>query len=239
MFNEKLELHLGQVEGSTFIDYNTYATNDRTDFIAETWTRTTRSTINGFGLGSVVGWTPNEHYYFRAGFIDGNSNAENPKWSTFRRGEYNWIGEIGFTPSLPWGDGIYRISPWYADQSKNGDDGKGVNISFEQETPWDMALWMRGGVSEGRRNNLTSFIGGGLVFTNPFEFNRDQIGLGIGYGSPDKSEDRDSFLFEGYWRLQITERLEITPDIQAHIRPARDRNEDVAWVGTIRAQLVF
>lgn len=239
MFDERLQIHVGQIEVPAFIDYNTYATNDRSDFIAETWTRTTRSTINIYGLGSIVGWTPNEHYYFRAGFVDGNSNLENPKWSTFKRGEYNYVGEIGFTPETSWGKGIYRISPWYADEAKTGSDGKGVNISFEQETPWDMALWMRGGVSEDRRNNLTSFIGGGIVLTNPFDFNRDQIGFGVGYGSPDKSNARDSYLFESYWRFQVTERFELTPDVQLHMRPANDRNEDVAVVWTIRGMFNF
>lgn len=239
MLNERLQFHVGQIEVPAFIDYNTYATNDRTDFIAETWTRTTRSTINIYGLGAIAGWTPNERYYIRAGFVDGNSNLENPKWSSFKKGEYSYVGEIGFTPEFPWGKGIYRISPWYADEAKTGKNGKGVNISFEQETPWDMALWMRGGVSEGRRNNLTSFIGGGVVFTSPFSFDRDQIGFGIGYGSPDKSAARDSYLFESYWRLQITERFELTPDIQLHMRPANDRNEDVAVVGTIRFMFNF
>ena len=241
MLDDRLQVHLGQIEVPTFIDDNSYANNDRDAFAAETWLKTTRSSINVFGLGSIVSVEPSDLFYVRGGFIDGNTNGENPKWSTFNRGEYIYVGEIGFTPNIEgWGDGIYRISPYFADKAKTGKQGSGVSISFEQETPWDAALFLRGGVSDHRRNNFESFLGGGVVFTNPFGFDRDRIGLAFGWGRPDDSDARDNtYLAETYWRAQLTERLEFGPDLQLHIKPAENQNRDVVAVGGLRAMVRF
>jgi hypothetical protein len=264
--DDSFKVHVGQIEIPAFIDDNAYANNDRDKFIAEAWTNTTRSSVNIFGAGAAVGITPSDAYYVRAAFVDGNSNLENPKWSSFSKGEYIYTAELGFTPTIEgWGQGVYRISPWYADEAKLGDEGHGVNISFEQETPWDMALWLRGGVSDNRRNVFKSFLGGGAVFTNPFGFNRDRIGVALGWGktdNPSRSDDNfddcfdddldddfddcvvpgtkpdlvgDTYLLETYWRFQVTERFEFTTDIQLHMKPAKDRGRDVAAVGSLRA----
>jgi len=241
MFEDRLKLAGGQIEIPAFIDDNAYANNDRDKFIAEAWTKTTRSAVNVFGLGAAVGVTPSDKYYLRAAFIDGNTNGENPKWSSFKKGEYIYAGELALTPTFKgWGKGVYRLSPWYADRAKLGKQGKGINISFEQETPWDVALWLRGGVSDNRRNAFESFLGGGAVFTNPFGFNRDRIGLALGWSQPDDNKLRDhTYLFEGYWRFQVTERFEFTPDIQLHMQPAKDRDNSVNVVGSLRAMFRF
>jgi hypothetical protein len=241
MFKDRFQVQVGQLEVPAFVDDNSYANNDRDKFIAEAWTKTTRSTVNVFGLGAAVGVTPSDNYYLRAGFIDGNTNGENPKWSSFKKGEYIYVGELGFTPNIKgWGKGIYRFSPWAAEKAKTGKQGKGINISFEQETPWDTALWLRGGVSDHRRNAFESFLGGGAVFTNPFGYNRDQIGLALGWGQPDDGSVRDNtYLFEGYWRFQVTERFEFTPDLQLHMQPAKDRDRDVNAVVSLRAMFRF
>ena len=113
-------------------------------------------------------------------------------------------------------------------------------MSFEQETPWDAALWLRGGISDNRRKNFESFLGGGVVFTNPFGFDRDQIGMVIGWGRPDDSSARDNtYLAETYWRAQLTERLEFGPDLQLHFKPAKNRNRDIVAVAGVRAMVRF
>ena len=239
--DDRYQINFGQIEVPTFIDDNSYANNDRDSFVAETWLKTTRSSINIFGLGAMASVQPSDLFYLRGGFIDGNTNGENPKWSTFKRGEYIYVGEIGFTPNIEgWGSGIYRISPYFADKAKTGKQGSGISISFEQETPWDAALWLRGGVSDHRRNNFESFLGGGVVFTNPFGFDRDRIGLAFGWGRPDDSNSRDNtYLAETYWRAQLTERLEFGPDVQLHIKPAENQNRDIVAVGALRAMVRF
>ena len=238
---DRYQVHLGQIEVPTFIDDNSYSNNDRDSFAAETWLKGTRSTVNIFGLGAVASVQPSDLFYLRAGFVDGNTNLENPKFSTFKRGEYVYVGEVGLTPDIEgWGPGIYRISPWYADKSKTGKQGKGLSVSFEQETQWDAALWLRGGISDNRRNNFESFLGGGVVFTNPFGFDRDQIGMAIGWGRPDDGSARDNtYLAETYWRAQLTERLEFGPDLQLHIKPAEKRSRDLVAVAGLRAMVRF
>jgi len=44
-------------------------------------------------------------------------------------------------------------------------------------------------------------------------------------------------LFEGYWRLLVTERFEFTPDIQLHMQPAKDRDNSINVMGSLPAML--
>ena len=148
-----------------------------------------------------------------------------------------------YLPAVRKGCLKFLFSPWHAQKAALGKQGSGVNISFEQETPWDMGLWLRAGISDNRRNAFEKFLGGGAVFTNPFGFNRDQIGVALGWGETDDPEDKNlvtnTYLFESYWRFQVTERFEFTTDIQLHMKPARDRSRDVNAVGSLRAMFRF
>ena len=241
LFDDGFEAHVGQIEVPSFFDGNRYANNDRDQFIGQVWTKNIRSNVNIFGLGAALSVKPNDLFYARAGFVDGNSNGENPKWSTFKRGEYIYLAELGFTPDIPgWGKGIYRISPYEADRAKTGAQGRGVTISFEQETPWDAALWLRGGISDHRRNEFEQFLGGGTVFTNPFGFNRDQVGLAFGWGrTADSSARRNTYLAEAYWRFQLTERFEFSPDLQMHLQPANQKGRAATYVAGLRGMVRF
>lgn len=245
VFDGMLDVHLGQWEVPAFFNEISHANNDRDQFIAQAFVRDpVRANVDVYGLGAAASFTPTNWLYLRAGFVDGNTNLEYPQWDTFKKTDYVYVAEIGFTPKIEgWGQGTYFISPFYADKPNKADLGKqgeGVAFGFEQELPIDAAVFGRGSVAKKRHAALQWWGGGGIVFTKPFGFDRDKIGIAVGVGHPDDPSFREpTYLAETYWRFQLTERLEFSPDMQFHIRPAKNRGRDVVFVGGLRMMVRF
>ena len=52
----------------------------------------------------------------------------------------------------------------------------------------------------------------GVVFTQAFGFNNDWLGLGFIWNDPSDGNRADDYGVEAFWRVQLTETLQITPD---------------------------
>lgn len=242
LFDSLIAVHAGQIDATTFFNTISVANNDRDKFVSEAFTRDpVRSTTDAFGLGATVEVNPTDWLYLRAGFFDGNSSLDRPKWDTFEKGDYIYMGEIGLMADVDgMGKGIYRVSPFYAENGELGKTGEGITFSFEQELPIDATVFGRASAANRRRTDIEAFAGGGIVFTNPFGFDRDQIGVAVGAGVPSDDDNRNyTYLVDSYWRLQLTERMEFGPSFQAHIKPAADRDRDVLFVGGLRCMMRF
>jgi hypothetical protein len=242
LFDNLIAVHAGQIDATAFFNTISVADNDRDKFVSQAFVRDpVRSTTDAFGLGATVEVNPTDWLYLRAGFIDGNSSLDRPKWDTFEKGDYIYLGEIGLMADVDgMGKGVYRVSPFYAENGELGKTGEGITFSFEQELPIDATVFGRASAANRRRTDLEAFLGGGIVFTNPFGFDRDRIGIAVGAGVPSDDEQRNyTYLVDSYWRMQLTERMEFGPSFQAHIKPAADRDRDVLFVGGLRCMWKF
>ncbi len=72
---------------------------------------------------------------------------------------------------------------------------------------------------------------------------RDQLGVAANWGQPNEDgfgpDLDDQYAFEVYYRLQLTEQLAITPDIQYLVDPAQNPTEDSLWIFGLRARLAL
>jgi hypothetical protein len=62
-----------------------------------------------------------------------------------------------------------------------------------------------------------------LTHRRSLALGRDRDGIGCVFMWGDVSDDslRSEYALETYWRVQLTERLEFTPDLQIHLHPDR------------------
>ena len=71
----------------------------------------------------------------------------------------------------------------------------------------------------------------------------DRFSLGLNWGRPNddiygETKD-DQYTIESYYRMQVTKRLQVTPDIQLLFNPALNPEQDLVWVLGLRARLSF
>jgi porin len=101
--------------------------------------------------------------------------------------------------------------------------------------------FVRGGFAEDGGAFLEKSISAGLGFD--VVPNRDLLGVGFNWGRPNKSRFgpglRDQYTVELFYRMNITGRFAITPDIQFIKNPALNPAVDSLWVLGLRARLAI
>jgi porin len=68
---------------------------------------------------------------------------------------------------------------------------------------------------------------------------KNLIGFGLNWGRPPQSGLDDQYTAELFYRLQLAQKLAITPDVQLIIDPALNPDENRIWVFGLRARLSF
>jgi hypothetical protein len=234
----RVGLVVGQLDLPSLMNANTYADDDTISFVAQPVSTNPVSAIPAPGLGAYLELVPSDLAYLSFAFVDANANGRYPDFETFARGEYVYAGELGLTPSFEGvGAGTYRFSGYYADETADEPAGSGFALSFEQELGDAWGLFLRYQVAFENEPALKQSLGVGAVATRPFGRAGDWLGLALIWAEPSDDTRRDEFGVEAYWRIQLGERLELTPDLQIHAHPGRD--EAVSFVGGLRLRLVL
>lgn len=163
----------------------------------------------------------------------------------FSENEYFSSVELGWTRGH---DRIYQdnahLTLWHVDESAAAQTPGGWGVAFNYSASLaDNTLmpFVRGGYANDGGTLLERSISTGLAVSTMG--GRDQLGMAANWGRPNAdsfgSGLDDQYTFEIYYRLQLTEQLAITPDIQYLIDPAENPGEDRLWVLGIRARLAL
>jgi len=237
---------IGHIHASSTWAVIDYLSDDRAFFMASplssplgaNWVDSNR------GLGAVAAFDA-RNWYVSAGFSDAKGSQEHPDFDSFSDGDFKYVGEVGISTSAGGLPGELKITPSYT--ARTGDtDAPG------DRSGWGMVLTATQAVGE----NLETFaqyrhswgraVGGfdrvftaGLMVDPPFGWTDDLTGVGIFYGNPIDPDNRDEYGIEAFYRLQLTQRLDVTPDIQIFRAGRATRTEDTVVVGGLRLRLVF
>ncbi|HEY5658842.1 MAG TPA: carbohydrate porin [Myxococcota bacterium] len=238
LFGQRLSLLAGQIELQGLMNANTYADDDTFSFLAQPVATNPATVIVPAGLGAFAQIAPSDHGYLSLAFVDAAANGKFPDFETFANGEYLYAGELGITPDIPGvGVGTYRATGFWRDATESAPSAAGWALSFEQDLGERAGLFLRyAGVDEDDCD-LQQVLGAGAVLRRPFGRDRDWIGLAFMWGDVTAGSPRNEYALEAYWRLQLTERLEFTPDLQVHLHP--DRGDSVSVLGGLRLRIAL
>jgi porin len=202
-------------------------------------------------LGVIIGGWLNENLYIMGGFEDANSLSDDPTegFDTFiNDNEYFKHIEIGWTTSR---DRAYldnfHLSLWQVDEREKAGvkDGWGGVLSFTHYVGDRWMPFVRAGYAKDGSSPLEKTLSAGLAYQpNPIGMSAgDLLAFGANWGKPNETVFGDGldeqYAFELFYRLQVTQELAITPDIQFLIDPALNPEEDSIWVFGVRARLAL
>lgn len=210
-------------------------------------TGTTTATLpNDALLGLAAAGMVTDKMYIIGGLGDLNSDPTDPfeGFDTFFDDrEYFTHVEIGWTTSK---DRIYldntHFTLWHADDRKKAgiEDGWGFNFSFSRFiNDWWMPF-ARAGWSEDGDSLMKKSLSTGVGF-KPAD-SHGLLGVGINWGEPADSFGPgvdDQYALEAFYRLQISDEVTITPDVQLLLDPALNPDESSIWVFGLRARIAL
>jgi carbohydrate-selective porin OprB len=234
----RLNVLAGQIQLQGLMNANTYADDDTFSFLAQPVATNPATVIVPAGLGAFAQVAASDRWYLSLAFVDAAANGEYPDFETFANGEYLYAAELGLTPELPSvGAGTYRFTGFWRDDTEAAPAAAGWALSFEQDLGERAGLFLRyAGVDE-EDCDLQQVLGTGAVLRRPFGRARDWIGFAFMWGAVTDDAPRNEYALEAYWRIQLTERLEFTPDLQVHMHPGR--GDGVSVMGGLRLRIAL
>ena len=198
-------------------------------------------------VGAYVNAMLTDNLYIIGGIADSNADSTDPfeGFDTFfNDNEYFTTIELGWTTSR---DRFYfdntHITFWHVDEREEAgvSSGWGVNFSFEHAFDDKWMPFVRAGYADDGGSLLQKTITAGLGYHLWDDISL--LGFGCNWGQP--NEDTfgpgldDQYTFELFTRFQLMKNLQITPDIQYIINPARNPEDNQSWIFGLRARLVF
>jgi len=79
----------------------------------------------------------------------------------------------------------------------------------------------------------------GIGIDDVFDYAQDTIGMGFTFGEPSAAGLRNQYAGELYYKMQLTPRFAITPDIQVIGNPANDPTSAILGVFSVRGRFAF
>jgi carbohydrate-selective porin OprB len=236
--DERFNVLAGQVELQGLMNANTYADDDTFSFLAQPVATNPATAFVPAGLGAFVETAPSDDWYLSLAFVDAGANGRYPDFESFAQGDYLYAGELGLTPNIEgMGTGVYRLTGFYREATPEAPSAAGMALSFEQDFGDHSALFLRYAAVDEEACDLAQVLGTGIVLRRPLGRARDWLGFAFMWGDLVHGARQNEYGLETFWRLQVTERLEVTPDLQLHFHPGR--GDGLSLVGGLRLRIVL
>lgn len=176
------------------------------------------------GLGAAVRWRLDENWAVLGGFANANGDPSNPLDSAqklFDTGETFKHFAIGWTPD--WSknyDQLVQLTFWQADERKEADVQGGHGVAFASSSRIDRwRPFLRAGYADGAGAVLDRAISAGFGYDA--RGGKDLAGLGVGWGRA-PNNPLNQYTLEAFYRYDVTDFLQLTPQVQYIVNPAND-----------------
>jgi porin len=200
------------------------------------------------GVGAAVGVRATDQIYVIAGVADANGDPVDPLGSIdtfFDDNEYFKHLELGFSSSVRerlFLDNVH-VTLWHIDERSDTGvpDGWGVAISAAWffEDRW--MPFVRAGYADDGGALYEGSVSWGVGYY--VADRRDVFGVGLNWSRPSDTAVApgldDQYTAELFYRIQLSQSLAITPDIQLIIDPGLNPDEDSIFVAGLRVRLAL
>jgi len=228
LLDENLVIQVGKVDEKTHFNINRVASSDGRDFLMQSMVYSQTIAFPSEGLGFNAQYWPTKHWYLDIGAADANGNPQNKpndSLNSFFKGQYFEAAEIGGSPELGWlwsglRESHYRLMGWHTAHTSSHEGGGGVSLSADQEIPYSLVPFVRIGYAPAKINRTWVEVDGGIVSVAPFGRNGDRVGVGITWARPSHTSLQNQTVAEFFYRLEVVDGLQITPDIELVFKPA-------------------
>jgi porin len=239
--NRRFGFVAGQMDAGDFEDLHPLL-NAWTDFMSDASFNNPTTALPQQGLGIVGRFFLTDHMYVAGGVNDANGSPDSIDFSSFfeTREYFKWV-EVGWSPRMATtGDGVH-FTVWQADERTEAQVPESWGVAFSaarKVNRWHP--YVRAGYSPKDDESpalLSSMLSVGVGVDVRTD---DRVGLAVTWGRPPQLEARDQFSFEGWYRLQLIDNVQLTPGVQWTLHPATNFERNSIWVVSVfRIRVVF
>jgi carbohydrate-selective porin OprB len=255
LLEDRIQVLVGKIDLSYIYDLNEVANDYNAQFLSCSLVNNPTIPFPDAGLGAVVKVQPTEWLYVQAGAADAQASATTTGFHTAFHGEdrFTDMYEVGLSPKIGERGGNYRFILWHQGSPVERLDGSGLKrddvglaASFDQQITERLSVFARYGYADPQVSEISNFWSLGAALKGPLP-GRDQDVLALGVAQAIPGRDARQFqglgdketILELYYRVQVTDYLSITPDIQVLMNPGAGRADSTVVVTGLRAVVEF
>jgi len=240
LMDGRLDVRVGQLEPAALFNSNTYASDDIRSFLSTPLSSEPSRTHPGPGLGVIAIGEILEDVFLGGALADARGEGEFMNLSSFSKGDFMTNAYVAWKPTIDGlGPGSYQFAMYFVDATKTESSSRGFGLNLEQSIGDDRAVFVKYNQADKRKPLVRKSVAGGIMWTTPFGWGEDWLGLGAGWSEPTDQTLRDEYLLESFWRMQLTPAVQFTPGMQLWINPSRKPGSNSQAVFTLRLLAEF
>jgi len=233
----RLGVQIGKIDPGSIVNANRFAGSGNTQFFGQPFATNPARSFPDNGLGIQLRAEPIDWLYLH--FLMSDSDAVST-YSPFKTIDGHWFyaGEVGLKSKFEGlGAGIYRLMVYHRDLEDQNEYGWA--LSFDQNLTDNYGAFVRYGQNDGGISSVKRILSAGVSCLAPFGRTNDQTGVGLSYTHPTSSDLRDEYSADVFYRLQLTEGVQLSADAQLIKDPSANRNQDYEAVFGLRVRLLY
>ncbi len=238
-FRKKFAFYIGKIHPNEFISLSLYNNDERTQFLnAENDGNLTVPSDGTYAGGSALEYQATEHVYIHAVTVD-TEGAQQTNLKTLADKKYMNAVEFGWKSGSPTKqEHLYRVLVWRQDTAHMG-SGAGVGFGTDYELKSGWVPFGRVGVATDKGSNIKRVVDVGIVNIRPFGRRGDMFGASFTLTDPSHAALHHESLFESFYRVRMTQSLELGPDLEVSIHPENSAKKYSTALLGVRMRIIF
>jgi len=235
---KKLSFYVGKIHPNEFVSLSMFNNDERTQFLNGANDGNLGIASDGtYAGGGAVEFQATPNFYVHAIAVD-TEGAQQRNIETLVDRKYMEGVELGWrSGSLGEQYRRYRVGFW-RDDTKNQGSGYGGGLGFDHEFYNGWTPFGRLGLSTSKGSGIKQQVGVGLAQVHPFGRKRDMLGMAYNYTVASHGQHHESVV-ESFYRLRLTQRINIGPDVEVSIHPAYAARKYTTTLLGMRMQVSF
>jgi porin len=238
-YQKKMAFYIGKIHPNEFISLSLYNNDERTQFLnAENDGNLTIPSDGTYAGGAALEYQATEHIYIHAVTVD-TEGAQQRNIESLVDKKYMNAVELGWKSGNPTKqEHLYRFLLWRDDTKTQGSGaGAGFGSDYELKDGW--VPFGRVGIATDNGTSIKRVLDAGVVNIHPFGRRGDMFGASFTITDPSHAALHHESLFETFYRVRMTQSLELGPDLEVTIHPTNATKEYTSAVLGARMRMIF
>ncbi|MEM8954064.1 MAG: carbohydrate porin [Verrucomicrobiota bacterium] len=239
LFDSALTVRLGRINTKHLFDV--YRFNSANHFyLNQAFSDNPAMAFPNNGLGGALSWDIDDNWYLIVGAADASGSTpdnDNDEIDALFTGlTSGWRGDLGAL-----GHGRYQATLWHINEGDEtlSPSASGFSLVAQQELGNGWVPFVRYARSNKPAVDTRQLATAGAVLENPFNREKDRLGLAVGWGQPHQRRFREQWVGEIFYRWAVFPELRITPSAQVILDPSKNFADDAIGVLSLRARFSF
>ena len=239
LIKKRLSFYVGKIHPNEYVTLSMFNNDERTQFLNGTNDGNDAVASDGaYAGGAAVEVQASQHVFVHAVAVD-TEGSQQANIKTLADRKYAEAVEGGWTAgSLGGKYRLYRAGVW-RDDTKDRGSGHGGGFEFDHELFDGWTPFGRFAFGTRTGTGIKDEYAFGLAQVHPFGRRGDMFGASFAYSEPTSPAKHHESIFESFYRLRLTQSVDLGPDLEVSIHPTYAINAYTTVLLGARIRIIF